>query len=40
MEEALAAMNNYPMKGGDGLYFVNYPLTFAQFAFLAYDQVS
>ena len=37
MEEALAAMNNYPMKGGDGLYFVTYPLTFAQFAFLAYD---
>ena len=37
MEEALAAMNNYPMKGSDGLFFVTYPLTFAQFAFLAYD---
>ena len=37
MEEAVAAMNNYPMKGGDGLYFVSHPLTFAQFGFLAYD---
>ena len=37
IEEAVTAMNNFPMKGADGLYFVSHPLTFAQFGFLAYD---
>ena len=37
MEECVVEMNNHPMCGANGLYYVNHPLTFAQFGFLAYE---